>query len=143
MPIFKKLFLHSALHWYVKCTKSAILSGFGFFVGFQTYVRKRHILEKIQNYFLSFENFSTFFSNLKKNSLKKWFEKRFIHALEIFFWLFWSKMVDFCPKITVFNHYKTLRVSSGLTVGFRFWSGLWWKVGFGAGSGFRQSSSGF
>ena len=45
--------------------------GFGFYpVGFQIYVRKRHILEKIKKFFLAFENFSTFFSNLKKNSLK-------------------------------------------------------------------------
>ena len=65
--------------------------GFRVFVGFQIYVRKRHILEKIKKIFLAFENFSTFFSNLKKNYFIKWFENRFIHALEIFFGYFWLK----------------------------------------------------
>ena len=60
--------------------------GFRVFVGFQIYVRKRHILEKIQNYFLAFENFSTFFSNLKKNSLKKWFES----GLKIDLFMHWK-----------------------------------------------------
>ena len=89
------------------------------------------ILCKKETYFgkkskkiLASENFSTFFSNLKKNYFIKWFEHRFIHELEIFLGFFLAKMVDFCPKIAVFNPYKTLRVSSGFDVGFGFGSGL-------------------
>ena len=97
--------------------------GFRVYVGFQFYVRKRHILGKKSKEILASENFSTFFSNLKKNYFIKWFEHRFIHELEIF-WFFLANMVDFCPKIAVFNPYKTLRVLSGFDVGFGFGSGL-------------------
>ena len=53
--------------------------------------KEAYFLEKIQNYFLAFENFSTFFSNLKKNSLK--------NGLKIDLFMHWKNFLGyFGPK---------------------------------------------